>query len=498
MLAAKAQCSLGNAKEYFEEHLRVGDYYMKGQRVSGQWFGRGAEDLGLAGETQAEDFLRLCDNLHPKTGERLTQRLKTTRMEAGEDGQQHEVANRRVFYDFTLSPPKSVSIVALAGNEPRIVEAHDQAVMTAMKQIETFAAGRVRKKGQSSYRTTGNLVGAVFRHDTSRALDPHLHSHCIVFNATKDPVENCWKALEPYEMLVAKKFVENVYYHELVKALHQLGYRVRNKPRGDFEIEGVSPELVERFSKRHREIDQKTRALLEREPEKASQNIHEIRERIAHKERARKIKDVGLAWLQPIWDEQMSLGERQALQSLRSGQPSAEPGRGESVEAAVTWAEEHLFERHSVVREHEIWRHALEHARGQNISLAEVQAVTKQRDYVRNVEQPGHVAARAALEREWAVIKMARDGVCECRPLNPNDRPKQSDLDGEQRAAVERILSSTNFVTLFRGGAGQGRAIRCGKWLLDCVRPSETRLSLLRNGSRCSVWKRMASVESRQ
>ncbi|MCI0540276.1 MAG: relaxase domain-containing protein, partial [Verrucomicrobiales bacterium] len=109
MLAVKAQCSLGNAKEYFEEHLRVGDYYMKGQRVSGQWFGKGCEDLGLAGETQAEDFLRLCDNLHPKTGDRLTQRLKTTRMEAGDDGRQHEVANRRVFYDFTLSPPKSVS-----------------------------------------------------------------------------------------------------------------------------------------------------------------------------------------------------------------------------------------------------------------------------------------------------------------------------------------------------------------------------------------------------
>ena len=36
----------------------------------------------------------------------------------------------------------------------------------------------------------------------------------------------------------------------------------------------------------------------------------------------------------------------------------------------MSWAEEHLFERHSVVREHELWRHALEHARGQNITLA--------------------------------------------------------------------------------------------------------------------------------
>src|SRR5262249_34529129 len=157
-----------------------------------------------------------------------------------------------------------------------------------------------------------------FRHDTSRALDPHLHSHCIVFNATRDPVENCWKALEPYEMLVAKKFVENVYYHELVKALHRFGYRAQNKPRGDFEIEGIAPDLIERFSKRHREIDQKTRELLEREPDKASQNINEIRERIAHKERARKIKDVGLTWLQEIWDGQMNPSERESLRNTRT------------------------------------------------------------------------------------------------------------------------------------------------------------------------------------
>jgi TrwC relaxase len=38
-----------------------------------------------------------------------------------------ETVNRRVFYDFTFSPPKSVSIVAPAGPDERIVSAHDQA-----------------------------------------------------------------------------------------------------------------------------------------------------------------------------------------------------------------------------------------------------------------------------------------------------------------------------------------------------------------------------------
>ncbi len=119
MLARKAQCSLGNAKEYFEEHLRVGDYYAEGQRVLGQWYGVGAEKWGLSGATRAEEFLRLCENLHPQTGERLTLRQKTTRVEFDSDGEEHQKANRRVFYDFTFSPPKSVSIVALVNDDKR-------------------------------------------------------------------------------------------------------------------------------------------------------------------------------------------------------------------------------------------------------------------------------------------------------------------------------------------------------------------------------------------
>ncbi len=259
MLTMKAQYKLANAKEYFEEHLQVGDYYMEGHQVKGRWFGKGAEELGLCGVTKGEAFLRLCDNLHPQPGERLTQRLITPRTESGKDAQAREVANRRVFYDFTLSPPKSVSIAALVGDDRRIVEAHDQAVQTVLIQFESFAATRVRKRGQASYRMTGNLVGAIFRHDTSRALDPHLHSHCILFNATRDRVEDRWKALEPYEMLRAKTFAEQLYYHELVRALQRYGYWVEHKPRGDFEIVGVSEELIDRFSKRHREIDEQTR-----------------------------------------------------------------------------------------------------------------------------------------------------------------------------------------------------------------------------------------------
>src|SRR5436309_2754674 len=105
MLSRKAQYSLVNAKAYFEEHLSTGDYYCEGETVGGQWFGEGAESLRLSGTVKRDEFLRLCDNLDPRTGELLTLRLKTTRNEIGDDGEARTVANRRVFYDFTFSPP---------------------------------------------------------------------------------------------------------------------------------------------------------------------------------------------------------------------------------------------------------------------------------------------------------------------------------------------------------------------------------------------------------
>jgi len=458
MLAAKPQSSLKDAKRYFKEHLSVGDYYTEGQQVSGQWFGKGAEDLGLTGATHMDEFVRLCENLHPQTGEKLTLRQNATRIEIGADGREHEMANRRVFYDFTFSPTKSVSIAALAGQDHRIVEAHEQAVTTALHQLQSFASTRVRKDGQCTDRTTGNIVATVFRHETSRALDPHLHSHCILFNATFDPVEKQWKALQNHEMLAAQKFVENVYYHELARALVKFGYQIENRPRGDFEIKGISPDLVKKFSKRHEEIDQKTRELLEREPEKAEGNIATIRENIAHKERARKIRDIGLETLRAIWDGQLTTPEKESLRRITSGQPVISDASDNVGEKAVAWAEEHLFERRSVVHEHELWRHALEHARGRDVSLEQIQDCTRRRDYLRFEEHPGKVTTREHLLREWEIVHTAKEGVGDCNPLVWHPPPLNPKLDEEQRQALDALVSNINRVSVFRGGAGTGKS----------------------------------------
>jgi len=458
MLTPKAQYNLADAKKYFKEHLAVGDYYAEGQTIPGQWFGQGAVDLGMSGITNSDEFARLCENLHPQTGKRLTLRQKTTRTEMNADGKERETANRRVFYDFTFSPPKSVSIAALVGDDARIIEAHEQAVTAAMSQLQTYAATRVRKGNQCTDRITGNLVAAMFRHDTSRALDPHLHTHAIVFNATFDAVEKQWKALQNHEMFAAQKFVENVYYHELTRKLVKFGYQIENKPRGDFEIKGVAPGLVEKFSKRHREIDQKTRELLAREPEKADGNIAAIRENIAHKERPRKIRDIGLEKLHPLWERQMTAVEKESLNHLTVAKSSTLVSGENVCEQAVTWAEQHLFERRSIVHEHEVWRHALERARGQDVSLADLQTLTQQRGYLRFDDHPGKVSTREHLLREWEITEITKTGYGGCHPLVREPKPFNPMLDEEQHEALAALVSNRNRVSVFRGGAGTGKS----------------------------------------
>src|SRR2546430_17306858 len=136
MFTAVAHKSLAGAEGYFVEHLSQNDYYAAGEIRPGQWIGIGAERLGLSAghEVSREQFCALCENRHPQTGERLTQR-------------QNAQDQRRGFFDFTCSAPKSVSVLAVTLDDQRFVEAHQESARIAFGEFETFAATRVRKHG---------------------------------------------------------------------------------------------------------------------------------------------------------------------------------------------------------------------------------------------------------------------------------------------------------------------------------------------------------------
>jgi hypothetical protein len=184
-----------------------------------------------------------------------------------------------------------------------------------------------------------------------------------------------------------------------------------------------------------------------------------LRAKLATAERSRKQKDLSRDELRQLWQAQLSEAEMAELRQIAN--PGAEVVKSEqrvSISEAVQWAEEHLFDRNSVVLECQIWQEALGRARGEGFSCPDLKDFTERRGYIRDADRPGEVTLRDVLLREWEIVQIVKEGVGDCHPLVANPLSGNPTLDDEQRKALDALLCSTNTVSLFRGGAGTGKS----------------------------------------
>ena len=80
-------------------------------------------------------------------------------------------------------------------------------------------------------RQTSNLVIARYEHDTSRELDPQLHTHLVAANLTYDGVEGKWKALQASEIYDQREYLTEVYRNALAREVMKLGYHIEDHSR---------------------------------------------------------------------------------------------------------------------------------------------------------------------------------------------------------------------------------------------------------------------------
>ena len=250
MLSISAVGNAGGAASYYTDK---DNYYFLGEN-STEWFGKGAEQLGLSGEKiDTNLFQSVLEGKLPDGGDLSFMKNGANIHQGG--------------YDLTFSAPKSVSVLALVEGEKDLLKAHQEAVRKTLGEIETLFSTRSMVNGVPIQTQTGNMLGALFMHDTSRNLDPQLHTHAVIANATFDEITGRWKTLSS-DRIKSQNFVETdattnlifkekiafgtIYRQFLKEEVVKQGYEIEVVGKnGLWEIKGVPTEI---FSSRREEI----------------------------------------------------------------------------------------------------------------------------------------------------------------------------------------------------------------------------------------------------
>ena len=454
-VAAPAQCV-----SYFERD----DYYTKedpNHREASAWRGRGAEDLGLSGPVDPDTLRSVLEGVVPDgSGRRLGR--------PGKDGSFHHRPGR----DLTLSAPKSVSLLAYLGGDGRAIWAHQVAVARTLDWVErNVAETRMSDPATGQIVRTGDQksVAATFRHDTSRNLDPLLHTHAVIANMVRG-TDGKWRTMSNEKLYASKMLIGAHYRAELARGLENFGYRVeKTHADGRFEVEGVPRDVIEAFSTRRAEIE---KAMEERGLGKTSENQRAAQRAALMTRDPKREADKGT--LMAVWEKQAAdLGfDAVALkaQAMERRAVSRDAGRStadvEPAREAVEWAVAHLSEREAVFDRAALLAGALAWRPGA-VSMAgavrEVERLEKT-GVLQAADLPGvkdmiTTEKAAAAERETiALVEAGRGrGAPAMRGRAVDKALRNGPLTHGQREAVKLILTDSDRVVGVQGYAGVGK-----------------------------------------
>lgn len=236
----KAGGGAGSAAKYYEE-LAKDDYYTNGGEPPGVWYGKHAENLGLAGQTvQRGELGQALEGFHPKTGKALAENA----------GLRHKPG-----HDLCFSAPKSVS-VAWAAADPdlrrELSEMQAEAVRETLCYAEQCCAFHTREGHAGAVKVphTDGIAAAMFEHSTAREVngdvDVQLHTHVVVANLTENG--------KRLDFDTRHKMALGAYYRAaLADKLRERGFAVERDGKS-FRLVEIPKELEKEQSKRRAQI----------------------------------------------------------------------------------------------------------------------------------------------------------------------------------------------------------------------------------------------------
>lgn len=495
---ATVKSASGAAKYFTNDDFVSGEYYTDEKALDvSMWGGEGAAAAGLTGAVSQETFAKVLGGELP-SGERVID----------------QKAARRPGYDLTFSAPKSVSVMAYIAGDKRILGpsgAQTVAVQKTMAWIEkNLTETRITKDGKTETVKTGNLVYALFQHDTSRALDPQTHDHAIVANMTKGP-DGKMHALHADRIWSSNSVIGSIYHAFLREELEKLGYKTElTGKHGTFEIVGVPKEVMAEFSQRRADIV----AAAEKLGIKSMQGLREVTARtrdpklrgvdrednfkdwidraaaigftgkdlLAEAERASSARDGSTfdRGYQAIADA-VNVARETVAGLLRSPDPLVDRGLVRMVQTtgqanaqlAVASAIRILGQREAAFEVDQVSKKALDLGlKGVTIDHVEARIerlIEKEKLLPGKIEVNGKTVAavttQEALKTEVSILAMVDAGKSQTTPIvaaaDAPDRLQAAspfELNPGQLAAATLLVSSTDRIVVVQGVAGAGKS----------------------------------------
>lgn len=453
------------------------DYYAGRGESPGVWTGRGARELELEGMVHEGELGRLIRGLHPHTQERLRSHPKARlitieRIDPLTDERSLETKRLAPVagFDLVFSPPKSVSLLHALGDEDTrraVSEAHLSAWQAALVYLEDEACVTRRGRNGVQREHAGGFVAAAYQHRTSRAQDPHLHTHVIVANMARTPSDGKWRALDGEPILRSYRLAAGYLYQAQLRneLTRTLGVEWDEPHKGMAELRHVPREVIREFSTRRAQV-------VEQLEQQGGGGFHAAQ--VAALETRERKERVDLIGLRDDWRARAAehgLGRRE-LQALLGRVRPQEPSR----EALLRLARQMLgpgglTERQTAFSAPEAvmaWANA--HRAGAPVErvrrLAERLTHALGVEPVGEAPSPGRPARYSTTElveverAALALVERGRDAgspsITEQR-LAEIERKDKIELSAEQEAMVHEVVTSPNRVVCVVGLAGAGK-----------------------------------------